>query len=138
MADTNQQRQQQGVWAQFGRMNRTPPVTGSALDSIIQEVKNATDKIKGRGGRIIFVRTPSSGPYLEGENKAFPRDKYWDRLILETDCEGLHFLDYPQISSYQCPEFSHLSPEDAIDFTKHFIRILETDYGWQFPNMRRI
>ncbi len=137
LADTNQLNQQRGIWALFGRMNRSPPVQGPPLDSMILSVKEATDKIKARGGQVLFVRTPSSGPYLAGEQKGFPREKYWDRLLTETDCEGIHFLDYPQISQYQCPEFSHLSPTDAVDFTKKFIPILN-EKGWDFKNLKKI
>lgn len=134
MEDTNQQRQQQEVWGLFARMNRNPPVSGPPLDSMMVSVKAAIDKIKARGGNIIFVRTPSSGPYLEGEIKNFPREKYWDRLLKETHCDGIHFQDYPETSDYQCPEFSHLSPADAIDFTKHFIEILKSDFSWMSTN----
>ncbi|MEO5907461.1 MAG: hypothetical protein ABIQ11_12090 [Saprospiraceae bacterium] len=134
MADTNQWVHQQNVWGGFSRANRLPPVSGPPLDSIIQVVKSSVDKIRARGGEVIFVRTPSSGPYWAGELKGFPREKYWDRLLKETNCEGIHFTDYPAISTYQCPEFSHLSPDDAIDFTKHFIDILKTDFSWMFTN----
>lgn len=138
MRDTNQWRQQQGIWNSFSKANRFPPISGRPLDSIMQTVKISVDKIKQRGGEVIFVRTPSSGPFLAGEQKVFPRYTYWDRLLQETNCRGIHFLDYPQISNYQCPEFSHLSPEDAIDFTKHFIKILKTDLNWKFPNNETI
>ncbi len=138
LADTNQQHKQQEIWAHFGRINRNPPITGPPLDSMIQAVKMDIDKIKARGGKILFVRTPSSGPYLEGEDKGFPREKYWDRLLAETECPGIHFKDYPQIDHYSCPEFSHLSPSDAIDYTKHFIEILKTDYGWTFANSHNL
>ncbi len=138
MEDTNQQRQQQEIWAGFARMNRNPPVSGPPLDSMMVSVKAAIDKIKERGGQVIYVRTPSSGPYLIGEQKNFPREKYWDRLLAETNCKGIYFLDYPQISGYHCPEDSHLSPTDAIDFTKHFIEILRSDHGWKFPNSKNL
>ncbi len=133
MADTNQWKHQQNVWGGFSRANRFPPVSGPPLDSIMQVVKSSVDKIKARGGEVVFVRTPSSGPFWGGEQKGFPREKYWDRLLKETNCKGIHFADYPAISSYQCPEFSHLSPDDAIDFTKHFVNILQTDIHWKFP-----
>ena len=95
-------------------------------------VKTSIDKIKARGGEVVFIRTPSSGPFLMGEAKGFPREKYWDRLLAETHCKGIHFQDFPAISQYECPEFSHLSPEDAIDFTKHFVDLLKSEAGWKF------
>ncbi len=134
LSDTAQQHQQQNVWGTFGRMNKTPPLSGTPLDSLMQVVKSDVDKIKARGGKVLFVRTPSSGPYLEKENLGFPRDKYWDRLLVETGCQGMYFKDFPPIDHYQCPEFSHLSPADAIDYTNHFVEILKTNYGWTFNN----
>ena len=133
VADTNQQNQVKGIWAFFGKMNKELPMEGAKLDSMLATVKTYTDKIKARGGQIVFVRTPSSGPFLMGENMGFPREKYWDRLLAYTGCPGIHFSDYPAIASFVCPEFSHLSQPDAIIFTKNFIKILREENGWKFP-----
>jgi hypothetical protein len=136
LADTNQINKQRAIWGTFGRLNKTPPMTGAPLDSTLQTVKAATDKILARGGKVIFVRTPSSGPFLEKEEKGFPRDQYWERILSTTGCPGIHFKDHPETSSYICPEFSHLAIPDAIDYTRHLITFLSRDYGWTFPNMK--
>ena len=115
-------------------MSKDPPASGAKLDSILDRVKVAVDKIKGRGGQVLFVRTPSSGPYYSmGESKAFPREKYWERILAVTNCAGIHFADYPAIANFVCPEFSHLSQTDAIVFTKNLINILQ-EKGWAFPH----
>jgi len=134
VTDTNLQNQVRGIWDFFRRMNTDPPVSGQRLDSIISTVKNDVDKIKARGGQVLFLRTPSSGPYLQGETMGFPRSKYWDRLLTVTNCPGIHFADYPAIAHFQCPEFSHLKPADAIVFTKNLVDILQKEKGWIFPN----
>ena len=36
VADTNLQNQVKAIWMGFGRANTTPPVSGAALDSIIE------------------------------------------------------------------------------------------------------
>lgn len=131
-ADTVIQNQVKSIWDGFRKASKDPPVSGAKLDSILAVVKTAVDKIKGRGGQVLFVRTPSSGAFLMGESKAFPRDKYWERILTVTGCPGIHFADYPAIASFICPEFSHLSQADAIVFTKHFIRILTEEKGWKF------
>ncbi len=118
-------------------MNKKPPISGAPLDSLLQTVKAATDKIQARGGKIIFVRTPSSGPMLEKEGMGFPRDQYWEKILAVTGCQGIHFQDHPETSNYVCPEFSHLQVSDAIDYTKHLIRFLQ-EKGWTFPNMRTL
>lgn len=132
VADTVQQNRTKAIWAFFRNMHKEPPVSGAKLDSIINAVKVSVDKIKARGGQVIFVRTPSSGDLLMGETMGFPRDKYWEKLLSVTNCTGIHFADYPAIAHFICPEFSHLSQPDAIIFTKEFIRILSEEKGWKF------
>ncbi len=132
-ADTNLQNRVKAIWA-YGASRRGEPLTLFQQDSIISNVKKNTDKIKARGGQIVFVRTPSSGPFVEGEKKGFPRENYWNKLLSVTDCPGIHYEDYPATAHFQCPEFSHLKPSDAIIWTKNLIQILEAEKGWHFPN----
>ena len=129
--DTAQQNQMKAVWAFFGSLPGPPPASGKLLDSIFNIVKINIDKIKKRGGDVIFVRTPSSGPVLEEEHKYFPRKIYWDQLLKSTGCKGIYFSDFPAISNFSCPESSHLSPADAIVYTKNLIKYLE-EAGWKF------
>lgn len=131
--DTAQQNKVRYMWDFYRRMSKEPPASGKKLDSLINIVKINVDKIKARGGDVLFVRTPSSGPMLQGENMGFPRDKYWDKLIAATGCKSIHFADYPAIAHFECPEFSHLSQPDAVIFTRNFIKILSEEKGWEFP-----
>jgi len=133
--DTSLQNKVKAIWDGFRKASKDPPVTGAKLDSILNSVKTAVNKIKERGGQVLFVRTPSSGPFLMGENMGFPREKYWERILTTTNCAGIHFADYPAIAHFICPEFSHLSQTDAVTFTKEFIRILNTEKGWAFPKL---
>ncbi len=131
MADTNIQNQVKGVWMFFAKLAMGPPVSGDKLEAIFNSVKTNIDKIKARGGQVIFVRTPSSGPYFQGENMGFPRPAYWNRLLTSTHCEGIYFKDYPAIAHLTCPEWSHLSPDDAVTYTKNLVNILK-EKGWSF------
>jgi len=136
MADTTLQQKVIGVWNFFREAGKgRPPMPAEALAAIFQSVKDATDKIKARGGEVLFVRTPSSGPFWMGEQKSFPREKYWEHLLAVTGCEGIHFADYPAIDHFVCPELSHLSPTDAVVFTRHFVDILHQEKGWKFPKL---
>lgn len=135
VADTNLQNKVKNIWADIGKMmSSMPRPTPFQEDSILTTVKNDVDKIKARGGQVLFVRTPSSGPFLMGEKMGYPREKYWNRILTITNCPGIHFEDYPAIAHFQCPEFSHLSPQDAIVFTKNLIEILQKEKGWIFPH----
>ena len=129
--DTNLQNQVRMIWSSLGRAMKSPPPAGATLDSMFAAVKADVDKIKAKGGDVLFVRTPSSGPFLAGELQGYPREKYWDRLLTETNCPGIHFRDYESLAHFQCPEFSHLSPADAVVFTKSIVPIME-EKGWKF------
>ncbi|MEO7263510.1 MAG: hypothetical protein ABIW38_01295 [Ferruginibacter sp.] len=132
-ADTTLQNVVKNIWYMFGQANKTPPISGVTLDSFFTSVKTMVDKIKSRGGKVIFTRTPSSGGFLMAEKKGYPREKYWNELLAKTGCEGIHYEDYPAIAGFECPESSHLSLSQAKIFTKEFIRILSEEKGWKFP-----
>jgi hypothetical protein len=135
MADTNDQNQVKGIWKFFGDLARSmPPTPKGVVDTMFLRSKWAVDKIKARGGDVIFIRTPSSGPMYQGELMGFPRSAYWERLLQTTGCKGVYFKDYPAIANFRCPEFSHLSPPDVLVFTKELARILNEEAGWKFPN----
>jgi len=132
-ADTNQHNQVKGVWKFLFSQSRGAPPTGDTLMGILNDVKADIDKIKGRGGMVTFVRTPSSDPMLTGENMGFPREKYWNKLLSVTGAPGIHFMDYPAISNFVCPELSHLKISDTKIFTRELVRILRDEHGWKFP-----
>ena len=131
LADTSLQNQVKGIWVFFQKMVMEPPATGKKLDSVIQLIKTDVKKIQSRGGEVLFVRTPSSGQVWEYE-QGFPRAVYWDKLLAATGCKGIYYKDYPAIAQFECPETSHLSPEQAVVFTKNLIKILKEEKGWTF------
>jgi hypothetical protein len=134
LADTSLQNKVKNIWAFFEKMDPEPPATGKKLDSVIQLIKTDVDKIQKRGGEVLFVRTPSSGQVWIDEQKFYPRASYWDKLLAATGCQGIYYKDYPAIAHFECPESSHLSPEQALVFTKNFIKILKEDKGWTFTH----
>lgn len=129
-SDTSLQNEQRRIWMHIFTKAPQMPMSDSTLTGIFKEVTASVAKIKERGGQVIFIRMPSDGEVWELEKKAFPREKYWDRLLNETGAPGIHFSEYPQLSKYRCPEWSHLTPADARIFTQDFVRILQQKTGW--------
>lgn len=130
--DTNQHVQMQNVWLKLINLGKAlPPPSPVAMDSIFQTVTTAVEKIRSRGGKVLFVRTPSSGPMGAGEQMAFAREKYWERLLTETGTPGIHYLDYKETANFQCPEWSHLHPKDVPVYTRHLVQQMQNK-GWQF------
>lgn len=133
LSDTNISNKVTGIWSFYADMSKGhPPISGEPLHQLILTVKKCTDKIMARGGKVIFVRTPSSGPYQMGEEMGFPRKQYWDQLLAITGCKGIHYQDYPEMSHFVCPEWSHLAPKDAITFTQALVNAMGTNSGWSF------
>ncbi len=132
VADTSLQNRVKAIWVCLGRVMAGPPPSQGKLDSFLHMIKVATDKIKSRGGQVLFIRNPSSGPMRENEVKGFARAQYWDKLLAVTGCQGIFFSDYPSLSSFVCPEWSHLKPADAKIYTRELIKILQKDKGWTF------
>ncbi|NUY79788.1 hypothetical protein HUK80_02690 [Flavobacterium sp. MAH-1] len=123
--DSTQVNVVRNIWGLLMSAKMGPPMTQAQFDGIMQNVKVSVDKIKARGGKVIFVRTPSSGPFYQGECMGFPRQKFWDKLLKVTGCEGIHFTDDPELAKLQCPEFSHLDRSDAVKYTIGLASILQ-------------
>jgi hypothetical protein len=111
------------------------PVTPveDSLQAIFKYAKADADKIRSRGGVVIFLRVPTSGPFEEFDKKVFPREVCWNRLLAYTGCPGIYYKDYPAIAHFICPEWGHLTKEQAAIFTRNLVKILREEKGWKFP-----
>ena len=109
-------------------MMDTPEKAQKLIAAQIQRAVDAVAKLRARGVQVLFVRPPSTGPWLDLENKAFPRDKTWDVLLARTGAPGIHFEDYPEMQGMNLPEWSHLSAADAQRYTAALYRIIERDF----------
>lgn len=126
--DTTLQRRVTDIWTMFGALAPDHGVTGDTLQKIFTEVKTAVAKIKARGGQVIFTRTPSSGGYWDHEPLQHPRAEYYDQLLAITHSSGIHFKDYADTKDFICPEWSHLSPAEAVQYTNALIGHLKEQH----------
>ncbi len=133
LADPMLTKKQTENWVKLGALDKTPGIKGEALEAVFKEVKDAVDKIKARGGSVVFVRLPSTGGYLETEDFVYPRKDYWDVMLAYVNVPGIHYRDYPQTANFVCPEWSHLALKDAITYTTQLVKILQEEKGWIFP-----
>jgi hypothetical protein len=93
----------------------------SAIGARFHDTAAAVDKIRGRGGKMVFVRFPVSGELKTLEDKFTPRAKTWDPLLQQTGVPGIYFEDFPELAGFNCPEWSHLSAGDSVEFTKRLV-----------------
>ena len=86
-----------------------------------QNTAKAVEKLRARGGKIVFVHFPHSGQLKELEDRLNPRTRDWERLLKETGAPGIYYEDYPELSGFDCPEWSHLSAGDSVEFSKRLV-----------------
>ena len=51
-----------------------------SVESYLGRTRAAVEKIQDRGGKVVFIRAPSSGKLREMENQFSPRPGFWDRI----------------------------------------------------------
>jgi hypothetical protein len=98
---------------------------GKFVEATLQKTKTNVDRIREKGGQVVFVRLPSTGKLREMENTFTPREHFWDRILKATEAPGIHFEDYEALRDFDCPEWSHLSRQDATKFTKRLMPVLK-------------
>jgi hypothetical protein len=98
----------------------------AAIEGRFRDTVGAVEKLRGRGAKIVFVRFPMSGVLKEHEDKFTPRARTWDPLLQATNTPGIYFEDYPELTGFECPEWSHLSAGDSVEFTKRLVPHLRT------------
>lgn len=129
LTDTVLQDKVTGVWSFFLDMGaKTPPPKVDPVPGIIQRTVAAVNKIREHGGEVVFVRPPSSGKFWAVEQLAFPRKKLWEPLLAATHCQGYFFTDYPGLAKWVPVEWSHLSPEGAVGFTRELVKVLPASF----------
>jgi hypothetical protein len=100
------------------------PIDDKNISEIFVRTKTAVDKIRARGGDVVFVRPPSSPDLRAIEDKHIPRARGWDALLAYTHTNGIHIDDLPTVQHLTLPEGSHLTHACATVFTDAYIRIL--------------
>ncbi len=97
----------------------TPEQIARGIDGIARSVA----RIQSRGGRVVFVRYPSSGALRELERELFPRSVYWDRWS-RIGAVSVHFEDYPELSDFDCPDYVHIDQKDTARFSRALAPII--------------
>jgi hypothetical protein len=109
------------VWLHFFP---SQPLDGQTINAVSVRTKVAVDKIRARGGDVVFVRPPSAPDLRAIENKHLPRTKAWDAILAYTHSNGVHIDDLPAVQNLTLPEGSHLSRACAAVFTDAYLRDL--------------
>ena len=81
-------------WAWKGFKEKFP-FTPQLIAKGQARAKAAVDKIRARGGDVVFVRPPSAPQLRVNEEAQVPKAKGWDVLLRNTHSVGIHIDDLP-------------------------------------------
>ena len=99
-----------------------------ASEARFGETVAAVNKIRARGGKVVFIRFPHSGELKNFEDAGIPRAGPWTRLMNETGAPNIYYSDHPELI-YECPEWSHLSGPQSVEFTQRLVPYLKQALG---------
>ena len=91
------------------------------LDALLQDIAQVNAMVRrlnGRGGHVVFLRTPSTGERWTLEQQFHSKEGNWDRFVKLTDAVCIHFRDVAQMHALRCPDESHLDYRDSATFTE--------------------
>jgi hypothetical protein len=100
-----------------------------AIEKRARDTIAAVEKLRARGGKVVFVRLPVTGGLKALEDKTTPRNQTWDPLLKGTGAPGIYFEDFPELANFNCPEWSHLSAGDSVEFSKRLVPHLRAALG---------
>jgi hypothetical protein len=103
------------------------PIDDASIQQILARTKIAVDKIRARGGDVVFLRPPSGPGLKQVEYQHIPRARGWDPLLAYTHAKGVHADDLANVQNLYLPESSHLSHACATVFTDAYIRVVTQD-----------
>lgn len=106
------------------RILSSEEISREELIANLDKIERAVEKIQGRGGRVVFVYLPISGPVRDLEEKIYPRSRYWDLWASRSKATFVNFEDYPSLSGFDCPDYSHLDYRQAAEFSESLAIII--------------
>ena len=111
-------------WAWKGFKEKFPYTPKMITDGQAKAVE-AVNKIRARGGDVVFVRPPSDIHLRINEEAQVPKAKGWDGLLRATRSVGVHNDELPMsVHHLIMPEWSHLTRHCATVFTDAYVRAL--------------
>jgi hypothetical protein len=111
------------------KMARFPAPSPADFLAQTKPVIEAAERIRARGGDVVFVTLPVAGKLVEMETRYMPRADYWDAFGKLPGVRAVHYEDVPEWQALELPDRSHVTPEGRAILTKGLIAELQR-HGW--------
>lgn len=97
----------------------------AAFPQAARQIGQTAERIRARGGQVIYVAMPSSGLVREIERQRYPRERFWDRFVTESGLPGIHSDHEPELRGYECSDGSHLDVRDRGRYTAALVDVMK-------------
>lgn len=94
------------------------------MDDFLAELSKSVQTIQERGGRVVFLAMPATGPVRAAESLRYPASAYWNRLSALPATLCLNPMDSFPDSALECADFCHLDQPVAAKFSAHLGKLL--------------
>jgi hypothetical protein len=99
------------------RLDTMPAADDTLFRTRLQHVAELVGTLKARGAKVGFVELPASGLIRAMEDKRYPKDQFWDRLVAEAGAPAMRTRDDLVLATFNCPDGSHIDVRDRARFT---------------------
>lgn len=108
------------------RIRTTDPDPDPVRRKRLAQVRQWVKDIETAGGRVLFVRLPSTGSVATAEDERFPRAQFFE-LAANTFRHSWHYRDHRATARLRCFDGSHLDPRDVSTLTRSIGTWLKTE-----------
>lgn len=113
----------------LGRDPEPPEKMQEMAEEAVELFAPLVEKLRARGGDVVFIRMPGNGKYLEHDLATNYRELTWDPMTEGFGAVSINTMDYPELSSeLEIPEWSHLSRQSQDDFSRRIVPVVEQYY----------
>jgi hypothetical protein len=96
-------------------------LTRKSLFIRLHELNSYVEKIEERGGKVIFLKTPTTQDVKAAEEKRFPSRFYWDMLEKWVSGQKIDCNKIKNLSVFVCSDGAHIDSEQSTKFTTYLI-----------------
>jgi len=98
---------------------------GEEFGERLAHLRDLTERITARGGKVIFVRLPSKSLVHDEELRLFPRGQFWQRVEDELPGTKVNCDLVPELTDdFTCTDGAHIASGQAAEFTRRLVRHL--------------
>ncbi|MDI1302378.1 MAG: hypothetical protein PSX71_10765 [bacterium] len=103
-----------------------PPSDNTMFLERMEALVITVEKIEARGGKVFFIRMPTSGLIHQIQLKRFPRNRFWAYLEQRFPGRVINSDENAVMSHLVCPDGSHLDKKDRKAFTLALVQELRS------------